>query len=178
MANYYLSNGGGERQGPFREEDLLRNGMTPDSLVWCNGMPGWQRASEVPELAQYFVSQPIVPPIQQQYPRYPQYPQAPQYSQGQYGYNQEPGIQPPKPDSNLVWAILSTVFCCLPLGIVAIIKASKVDSLYFNGDYNGAKEAAEDAKKWSIWSAVASVVFSILYGLFIFEFATGSHGIF
>ena len=38
-----------------------------------------------------------------------------------------------KPDNYLVWAILSTVFCCLPLGIVAIVKASKVDALWAQG---------------------------------------------
>lgn len=32
----------------------------------------------------------------------------------------------PKPDSNLVWGILTTILCCLPLGIVSIVKASKV----------------------------------------------------
>ena len=29
----------------------------------------------------------------------------------------------PKPDSNLVWGILATILCCLPLGIVSIVKA-------------------------------------------------------
>ena len=43
-----------------------------------------------------------------------------------------------KPDNNLLWAILSTVFCCLPLGIVSIIYAIKVDDLYKHGDYQGA----------------------------------------
>ena len=31
----------------------------------------------------------------------------------------------PPPDNNLVWAILCTVLCCLPLGIVSIIKSTK-----------------------------------------------------
>ena len=29
--------------------------------------------------------------------------------------------------NNLVWAILTTLFCCLPLGIVSIVHAAKVD---------------------------------------------------
>ena len=33
---------------------------------------------------------------------------------------------PPKPDNNMVLAIACTVCCCLPFGIVGIIKASKV----------------------------------------------------
>ena len=41
----------------------------------------------------------------------------------------------PKPDNNLVLAIFSTVCCCLPLGIVAIIKACSVNTLYAAGNY-------------------------------------------
>ena len=36
------------------------------------------------------------------------------------------------PDNNLVWAILS-IICCLPLGIVAIISATKVNTLWAEG---------------------------------------------
>ena len=36
----------------------------------------------------------------------------------------------PKPDNNLVLAIFTTICCCLPFGIVAIVKASSVNTLY------------------------------------------------
>ncbi len=39
-----------------------------------------------------------------------------------------------KPDNFLVWAILSTVLCCLPLGIVAIVYANKVDNFGMQKD--------------------------------------------
>lgn len=72
----------------------------------------------------------------------------------------------PPPENNLVWAILSTVLCCLPLGIVAIIKASKVDQLWYQGRHQEAIKAAEDAKKWSIYSAVSVGILVILYIVF------------
>lgn len=50
------------------------------------------------------------------------------------------------PDNNLVWAILCTVLCCLPLGIVAIIKSSNVNTLWAQGNYEAAQKAADDAK--------------------------------
>lgn len=78
----------------------------------------------------------------------------------------QPG--PAKPETNLVWGILTTILCCLPLGIVSIVKASKVDSLWAQGDYAGAQAASEDAKKWAIYSAIAGVVFSVLYLIFFF----------
>ena len=70
-----------------------------------------------------------------------------------------------KPDNYLVWAILSTVLCCLPFGIVSIVKSSKVDSLWFNGNHAEAIQASNDAKKWAIISAVAGLAAGVIYGI-------------
>ncbi len=67
------------------------------------------------------------------------------------------------PDSNLVWAILCTVLCCLPLGVVAIVKAASVDKLWMQGRKEEAKMAAKAAKSYSIWGAVISLVIFVLY---------------
>jgi len=63
-----------------------------------------------------------------------------------------------KPNNYLVLAILSTVFCCIPLGIYAIVCAAKVNTLYFAGDIVGAQKASEKAKNWSIISAVVTII--------------------
>jgi hypothetical protein len=68
-----------------------------------------------------------------------------------------------QPDSNLVWGILCTVLCCLPLGIVSIVYASKVSGLWTQGRYAEAQTAADNAKKWAIWGAVAGVIVAIIY---------------
>lgn len=73
------------------------------------------------------------------------------------------GAPGPAPDNNLVWAILSTLFCCLPLGIVSIVKAASVNSLWAQGQYAQAQKASEDAKKFAMWGAVAGVVVAVLY---------------
>ena len=54
--------------------------------------------------------------------------------------------KPPKPDNYLVWAILTTILCCLPFGIVSIVYSSKVDKLYFNGQYDEALAKSKSAK--------------------------------
>jgi len=81
------------------------------------------------------------------------------------------------PDNNLVWAILCTVLCCLPLGVVAIIKSTKVKELWLAGDHVGAQKAADDAKKYSIWGAVAGpviyIIICVIYFV-IFAAAVGS----
>lgn len=58
-----------------------------------------------------------------------------------------------KPDNCLVWAILSTLFCCLPFGIVSIVYASKVDSEWALGNFDEAEDAAKKARTWAIVSA-------------------------
>ncbi|RZQ60357.1 CD225/dispanin family protein [Amycolatopsis suaedae] len=93
-----------------------------------------------------------------------------QYGPGTGGYPQYPYGGPPQgppPENNLVWAILSTVMCCPPLGIVAIVKASEVNGLWAQGQFEAAHRAADAAKKWSIWSALSLVIFALLYLLFI-----------
>ena len=73
------------------------------------------------------------------------------------------GNQGSKPDNNMLWAILSTLFCCLPLGIVAIINAAKVDGLYRSGDYSGAQEAANNAKKYALYGLVIGIIWIVIY---------------
>ncbi len=51
-----------------------------------------------------------------------------------------------KPDSYLVYSILSTLFCCLPLGIVGIVNATKVDPAWNAGRYDEAQRYADTAK--------------------------------
>lgn len=80
-----------------------------------------------------------------------------------------------KPDSNLVWAILCTVLCCIPLGIVSIVYACKVDSLWSIGAYQEAYDAANKAKKWAIWGAVLYILIGIFYVLIFIVAAVGSN---
>ena len=76
--------------------------------------------------------------------------------------------------NNLVWAILSTLFCCLPAGIVSIVYAAQVNGKLAAGDIAGAQESSEKAKKWAIWSAIAALVVGVLY--FILIMAIGGMG--
>ncbi len=68
-----------------------------------------------------------------------------------------------KPDNCLVWAILATVFCCLPFGIVSIVYAAKVDSEWALGHYDEAEAAARTARTWVIVSIVVPLVVLFLY---------------
>ncbi len=68
----------------------------------------------------------------------------------------------------LVFAILATVFCCLPTGIVSIIYAAQVNGKLQAGDYAGAQEASRNAKTWcwvSFGLGMVSVVVGVLMGM-------------
>src|SRR6185369_10546486 len=88
----------------------------------------------------------------------------PPYGQPPYGAPQG-GYPAQQPDSNLVWGILCALLCCLPLGVVSIVYASKVSGLWVQGRYAEAQTAADNAKKWAIWGAVAGVIVLIIYGV-------------
>ena len=76
------------------------------------------------------------------------------------------GATPPPPNY-LVWAILSTVLCCLPLGIASIVFSTQVNSKWAMGDTAGALEASRKAKQFAIWSAIAAAIVIVLYVVFI-----------
>lgn len=82
-------------------------------------------------------------------------------------------VLPPKPNNYMVLAIVTTVCCCLPFGIVGIVKASKVNSLYALQQYAAAQAASEEAKKWSLigigCGAVVSIIYLLVYGFAAIE---------
>jgi hypothetical protein len=67
----------------------------------------------------------------------------------------------------LVFAILTTIFCCLPAGIVAIVYAAQVNGKLQMGDLAGAQQASKNAKMWSLISLGVALGGMLLYFLLI-----------
>jgi len=76
------------------------------------------------------------------------------------GYGAPQGAPPP---NHLVWAILTTLFCCLPFGIVSIVFAAQVNSKWAAGDVAGAHESSQKARRWAMVSAIVGIVVIGLY---------------
>ena len=74
--------------------------------------------------------------------------------------------QHPPVANHLVWAILSTLFCCLPFGIVSIVYASKVDGLRMSGNLPGAIEMSEKARKWALLATLSPFIGLVLWVVF------------
>ena len=65
------------------------------------------------------------------------------------------------PPNYLVFAILTTIFCCQILGIVSIVFAAQVNSKWNSGDIQGALNASKNAKLWA-WIALGSGLIIVL----------------
>lgn len=137
-------------------DELIQHGVTADTFVWREGMSNWEKASTVSELKSLFVQTP--PPIPPFSPTPQSQPKPQQNYSNDYGSKYEP-----VPDNNLVLAIVSTILCCWPVGLVAIIHATKVEKLWHSGQKELAKAKAEEAKNWAIGSIVLGVVVFVIY---------------
>jgi hypothetical protein len=77
------------------------------------------------------------------------------------------------PNNHLALAIITTILCCLPAGIVSIVYSTQVNSKWQASDYEGAQRASKNAKTWWIVAAVAGLVAIIasfaIYGVAIFS---------
>ena len=93
--------------------------------------------------------------------QYNQY-QQPGYNQ-QYNQYQQPGMPPQQINTWMIPAILATLLCCFPFGIVSIVFASKSQSALSVGDMYGARDNAEKAKIWFIVSVAVGGAFSFFY---------------
>ncbi|MFA5554156.1 MAG: CD225/dispanin family protein [Phycisphaerae bacterium] len=78
-------------------------------------------------------------------------------------------IAPQVISSHLVPAILCTIFCCVPFGIVAIVYAAQVDSKLTANDYAGAKYCSEKASFWCWLSfglgLAATLIWMVLFAI-------------
>ena len=68
-----------------------------------------------------------------------------------------------RPKTYLMEAIVATLLCCLPFGIMAIVYAAQVDSKFKAGDYPGAQKASYRAKTWYHVALVSGLVFGVVY---------------
>jgi hypothetical protein len=202
---------GGRQFGPVPAEEVsgkLASGeLTPQDLLWREGMSNWQPAASVPEFALQppplsaaqgqggydvgggsgggFVSRSgggLAAPAGEEYGN-PQFAAAPGYGApagfapaygapppGQPlnygGYYRTPAYNTtdePPPPNHLVGAILATIFCCQPLGIVSIVYAAQVNSKHAAGDITGAILASDKANSWMWWSVGSGLVITSLY---------------
>lgn len=158
MQDYFYLDSHNQQRGPVSPARFAELGVTPQTLVWCTGMADWAPAGSVAELSMFFR-----PGFSDQRPPEPPRQQTPPGNKpGPNPYANNGG--PRCPDNHLVAAILVTIFCCLPCGVVALVKANQVNSFYYKGYYDQALLASADADKWIKYALIFGLISFCAYG--------------
>jgi len=146
MEQYYYTDGK-ERYGPFSLDQLRERNIGKETLVWKEGMPDWVAAKNLNDLQSLFegAAETMQAPIAVPYSQVPELP----------------------PKNWLVESILVTILCCLPLGIVGIVNATKVESLWNTGQREAAVKASQEAGKWVKIGFISGLVVVALYIIFM-----------
>ncbi|GAB2769039.1 CD225/dispanin family protein [Salinimicrobium soli] len=155
MKEYFFSDGL-SKHGPFTLEELKERKLSRNTMVWKHPMEKWIPAEELPELQDYFSTQP------------PEMGGAGRPERPVVQRNYEP--EATRPRTWLVESILVTIFCCLPFGIAGIVNAARVESRFNCGDVAGARRSSEEAGKWTkigFWIGVASIVLYFIFLAFV-----------
>ncbi|XP_003730780.1 proline-rich transmembrane protein 1 [Strongylocentrotus purpuratus] len=173
-------------------KQLINEGCDVES-VGHDTPPSYDESNAIPSSAP--PQNPYPPPNSSEYPmqqpsQFPQAAQFPQQQPGTYAPQQQPGTYAPQPQviqvqqpvqQNIIHvstgiapndyfglALFVTLCCCLPFGIVALIKSTEVRNRSAVGDYHGAAVSSLEAKRWSriglIFGSV-SVGVSVLGGI-------------
>lgn len=147
MKYYIVING--QQLGPMEPREATQYGLTPETLVWTEGMADWAPAGQIAEFAPFLTTQQP-------------------YAPGGYPHPNAPiGLAAPQcPSTHLAMAILVTLLCCMPIGIVSIIYASKVESAFYSGNYFQAQQNSNKAKNWAIAAIFAGAAVVLLYTIF------------
>lgn len=161
MQYYYHKDG--QQIGPITLEELRQADITPETLIWHEGLPTWQKAGELAELEMLFS------PSDEDTPQLPhqELETTPhQVPKSERNPHRNQGLIPPP--NYLVWSILVTILCCWPLGIPAIVYSSKVNAAFFNDQVEDSLRYSKLARNWIIASAVVGLVGIAIYIIFLF----------
>ncbi len=129
------------RKGPLSLEQLKDLNLAENTPIWHAGLEEWTTIDKIPEVKALIQRTTIVEEV----------------PITQVSFSNENNTEK-CPPTYMVWAVLSTLCCCLPLGVVAIVFSSQVAPKYRVKDYDGARKASERAALWVILSFVLGLI--------------------
>lgn len=173
MKRYFYIDSSGKQKGTYSIEELRREHINRNTMVWTQGMEEWKRAYDVDDLQSLF------DPNASQSSR-----EQPQYAPGSTRHENQTPIMP------RTWMLESILVTILPFllcgnllslfGIIAIINASKVETLYRQELYTEAEEASAKAGRWTkitLWIIITAFILVIVAVLLLLLFFGSIAGI-
>jgi hypothetical protein len=163
MKRYFYSDGINQF-GPYTIEELKEKSISPDTLIWYQGLDEWMPASDAPLLNEElgFVKKPMIEISDEDLQK-----EKDQMIRSEGRVEIHSDFQQGMPRSWLVESILVTIFCCQPIGIVGIIFAAQVEPKFNKGDFDGAKKASEMAGIFTKVGFFLSLAFIVFYFLLV-----------
>jgi hypothetical protein len=153
---YFVIGANGEKYGPASVDDLnnwaTEGRINAYSMVVAEDSPNSVPISSVPGFQNELLAS--SPTMSQ-----PNYQNPPSYMSGG------------KIENHLVKSILTTFFCCMPLGIVAIVFAAQVDGFVRSGDFARAEDSARKANLFSNISLGIGLTGTVLYIILVIVMA-------
>lgn len=171
MEKHFFYTKNGQNFGPYSIEQLKKEHITPETMVWHADLKDWVAAAEIEELSVLFTKagdEPAYGAV----PPPPPPKEEPNTSWHEQKNHHEP-MPPYPPKSYLLGAILTTIFCCMPLGIVSLIYAILVEVRFEAGNYRGAIKASMQARRWMLISVIVAFVCLVLSIIFNTLFFAG-----
>lgn len=176
----YFAQIDGKQVGPLTLEDLPASGLRPTTYVWCKGMNDWRQAREVADICRYYRN--YITDLQHPKPSTPDNSTTAQLPTADIDNNTpikfrrfisaddigakvdaiEDINNPPK--TWLTLAIIASIFCFFPTGLIAIFMHYQSKRLWLSGDKEGSHEAARKSK---IWTGLTLCIGAILLALLI-----------
>lgn len=147
--SYYFYIEEGRQRGPVAI-DQLPSLITPQTLVWREGLEEWIVADRIPEIRTLLSPAESVTTDAPQGVTPPAPPAIPAAARPLY--------LPAKPNNYLVWSILLTILCGSIPGMIGIALGITCNQRYAEGDYKGAELASSMAKNCLIVSVVLSLI--------------------
>lgn len=159
---YFTS--GNEQYGPYTAEEFARLGIPGDTLIWYAGLNSWIPAAEAPLTSGLYDTgnhrdsdmenaetertqivrndrkdEPIEVEVMDDF--------------DDDDFDNDSNLNDyPQPATHLAWAIVTTLMCFLPFGVISLIYANRVNTLWDEGKYEDAILYSKRANIWGWWA--------------------------
>lgn len=156
MKYYAMING--LRRGPMELDELVSEGVRPETYVWCKGMADWQQAREISDICRHFRRRlhdrlhPVAPADNQAASTLQEIDENLSSWQQLRQVNtrilqtETPEDTAVPPSQCPVWLIILAFIGCLPLGVIALISSNRSRRAWQQNQGELAHAAARRAK--------------------------------